>query len=744
MSEMIGKAISHYHILEELGQGGMGIVYKAEDTRLRRTVALKFLAHNFTATAEDRARFQHEAQAAATLNHPNICTIHAIDEYEGQQFIEMEFLDGSTLREKPAPVAPAEAAGIVLQIAEGLSAAHAKGIIHRDIKSENIMLTRDGRAKIMDFGLARLRGNLRLTRAGATIGTIAYMSPEQIQDRDVDERADIWSLGIILYELLSGKSPFGGQHEAATIYSILNLDPPVIIPGKGEIPDGLTNLMRAMLQKDRDLRPRSCSDILLALKRIENGSDPGIEVRTRHEKKSIAVLPFANLSPDPDNEFFSDGITEELIASLSKLDQLRVCSRSMAFQYKGKLIDPRQVGKDLLASVILEGSVRRLGNRVRIAAELTDTSNGFQLWADSYDRQIDDVFAVQDEIARTIIDALQVQLSVSEQSTMLRKYKANAKAYEEYLRGRFWLAKRTREGTERSISHFENAIRIDAAYAIAYTDLAICYYALANYAWLDTTTASKKALECVTKAQKLEPNLDGVHLGLAGFAQVDFDFEESAKQYRRTLQINPSYDFAHHCLAFVHLARGNFREALRENAEAQRLEPLVPIIYAYEGFIYLCMKEYETGLEKVQKSIDIEPDFAQGYHLKSWLFTMSSRFDEALGAIANAEKIWGEHNQLLAVKGVVYARMGEGKNARDVRETLRRREKSGIFVHPYDYALIEAGLGDADATLARLEEAAEVRFYWWFTVFNVHPLFEFLRGDGRYRQLAGKLNLSIE
>jgi TolB-like protein len=348
--------------------------------------------------------------------------------------------------------------------------------------------------------------------------------------------------------------------------------------------------MRAMLQKERDLRPRTCEEIITALKRIQNGSDPGIELRTQEAKKSIAVLPFANLSPDPENEFFSDGITEELIASLSKLKQLRVCSRSMAFQYKGKLIDPRQVGKDLLASVILEGSVRRLGSRVRIAAELTDTSNGFQLWADSYDRQIDDVFAVQDEIAKTIVDALQLQLSVSEQSTLLRKYKANAKAYEEYLRGRFWLAKRTREGTERSIGHFENAIRIDAAYAIAYTDLAVCYFALANYAWLDTAAAFNKALECIHKAQELEPGLDGVHLGLAFLAQANFDFEESSKEYRRTLQINPSQDFAHHCLAFVHLARGNFQEALRENAEAQRLEPLVPIIYAYESFIYLCKK----------------------------------------------------------------------------------------------------------------------------------------------------------
>ena len=738
---MIGSTILHYKIIEKLGEGGMGVVYKAEELKLKRTVALKFLPHDLTSTTTDQERFQQEAQAAATLNHPNICTIHAIEEHEGQQFIEMEYLDGRTLREMPAPVAPVEAVGIVLQIAEGLSAAHAKGIVHRDIKAENIMLTRDGRAKIMDFGLAKLRGNLRLTRAGATIGTIAYMSPEQIQDGDVDERADIWSLGIILYELLAGKSPFAGQHEAATIYSILHLDAPVIVPSKGEIPDGLNNLMRSMLQKERDFRPRTCADVIAALKRIQNGSDPGIELRTQQEKKSIAVLPFANLSPDPENEFFSDGITEELIASLSKLKQLRICSRSMVFQYKGKLIDPRQVGKELLASVILEGSVRRLGNRVRIAAELTDTTNGFQLWADSYDRQIDDVFAVQDEIARTIVDALELQLSVSEQSTLLRKYKANAKAYEEYLRGRFWFAKRTREGTERSISHFENAIRIDAAYAIAYTDLAVCYHALANYGWLDTNTASKKALDCIHKAQELEPNLDGVHLGLALFAQVNFDFEESANQYKRTLQINPSHDFAHHCYAYVHLARGDFQGAIRENAEAQRLEPLVPIIYAYESFIYFCMKDYAKGLEKVQKSLEIDPGFAAGHHLRAWLLNMSSRFDEALAAIASAEKNWGEHNQLLGAKGATYARMGQSAKAKEVRDKLRAREKSGIFVHPYDYALIEAGLGDADATMAKLEEASKVRYYWWFALFDVHPLFEFVRGNRRYEQLAGKLNL---
>ncbi len=751
---MIGQTVSHYKILEKLGEGGMGVVYKAHDTRLDRVIALKFLPAHFTASDAESARFLQEAKAASAVNHPNVCVIYDIQQHDDpagagkRPFIAMEYVEGTTLRDhaklsRDHSLPWKESADIVIQIADGLAAAHKKGIVHRDIKSENIMITKDGRVKIMDFGLARLRGNLRLTKTGSTLGTIAYMSPEQIQDMDIDERADIWSVGVVLFELLTGKLPFAGEHQAAMMYSILNLEPPPVTSLRADVPGSFEKLMSALLQKDRSLRVGACTEIIQALRKIQQGSEAAITVQPVEKRKSVAVLPFANVSPDPENEFFSDGITEELIASLSKVKQLRVCSRSMAFQYKAKLIDPRQVGRDLSVDVILEGSIRRIGNRVRIAAELTDTANGFQLWAESYDRQIDDVFAVQDEIARTIVEALQLQMSLSDQSTLVQKYKANVQAYEEYLRARYWWSKRTKESIEQGIHHLERAIQIDENYAIAYADLAICYHGLANYAWLDPETASRKAEEYAQKALLLEPNLDEAHVARACLFQVMCDFERGEFHFKRAIQLNPSNDFAHHCFAYIYLARGDFQNALRENSIAQRLEPLSPIINAYAGFIYFCMGQYEQALKEVQKSIEIDPAFAQGHHLKAWILIWCSRYDDALMTLHEAKGVWGEHNHLLGAEGVLRARTGNESGAREILEKLHERQRSGVYVHPCEYAYIHAALGESDAAFEMVEKASEIRFYWWFTLVKVHPAFESIRRDPRFPTLIEKLGLNM-
>src|SRR5574341_1251195 len=427
---MIGQTISHYKILEKIGEGGMGVVYKAQDTKLDRTVALKFLPEHLLYDPTAKARFIQEAKGASAINHPNISTIYEIDEAGGKSFIAMEYIDGKPLNEwlEKKELSTSEVLEVAMQICEGLNRAHQSEIVHRDIKPENIVVAKDGLVKILDFGLAKLKGASKLTQTGMTTGTVAYMSPEQAQNEEVDQRSDIFSLGVVLYEMLAKRVPFEGKHSAAIIYSIINEKPQPLTRFNNKVPLKLQEIVDKTLAKEKGERYQHADELLADLKRCrrELGQDT---VATKKDKKGVAVLYFENLSSDSESDYFSAGITEDILTDLSKIESIRVASRNAVLPYKGKPVDIPQLGKKLNVDAVLEGSVRKAGNRIRISAQLIDTQEGFHLWAERYDREIKEVFDLQEEIAKKIASALRIKLSDKEEEKIAQKYKGDLQAY---------------------------------------------------------------------------------------------------------------------------------------------------------------------------------------------------------------------------------------------------------------------------------------------------------------------------
>ncbi len=512
---MIGKTILHYKILEKLGEGGMGVVYKAEDSKLKREVAIKFLPHHISANKEERQRFEIEAQAAAALNHPNIATIHAIEEYDNQFFIVMEYLEGSELKEKisKGKLSLDESLDIIEQIAKGLQAAHQKGIIHRDIKSSNIMITQTGTVKVMDFGLAKVRGTSQITKFGTTLGTTAYMSPEQSRGEHVDHRTDIWSLGVIMYEMLAGRMPFKGDFEQAVIYSILNEDPESIVSIKDGIPIKLEQIVRKSLIKDPDNRYQSMDEIIKDLKEIKNKKEIAAE-----SEKAIAVLPFENISPDKETDYFADGLAEELIINLSKIKEVKVIARANTFQYKETKKDLKTIGRELGVQYLMVGSVRKFKDDLRISVQLIEAVKSTQIWGETYKGKLADIFDIQEKVSKEIVEALMVKLSPAEKVNLTKRPTLNAEAFDCYLKGRNLLSSRTKNNLDFAILLFEKAVELDPRFASAYAALGEAYGTMYRdfdriESWLD------KALDVSLKALMYDSSLSEAYasLGLAYF-----------------------------------------------------------------------------------------------------------------------------------------------------------------------------------------------------------------------------------
>ena len=511
---MIGKTISHYKILEKLGQGGMGVVYKAEDTKLKRTVALKFLSPQALGSQEEKTRFINEAQTAAALDHPNICTIHEIDEAEEQTFISMAYIEGQNLKEKieAGPLTINESLQIGVQIAKGLQEAHERGIVHRDIKSGNVMLTPKGRAKIMDFGLAKMGKRELITKEGTTLGTVAYMSPEQAQGQDIDRRTDIWSLGVVLYEIVTGRRPFRGDYEQAVVYSILNEDPEPITGLRTGVPMELERIVNKALAKSPDQRYQHADELIVDLQRLQTESTtegtlstrsiyrvaprkrsksvlitglmvlaavvlvasyfliyqlrtsvrPGVEMVSKGIwKNSIAVLPFRDFSPNKDQEYFCDGITDAIIGKLTGLKGLKVISMSSVMRFKELDRDIRKIGEELGVAAILEGSIQKEEDSIRVRAQLINVTDDAHLWSQTYDRRLESVFAIQDDISQAIVNVMKIRLLGEEKAAFVKRHTESLEAYNAYVQGRFLWNKRVEEHLMRAIEYFEKAIELD-------------------------------------------------------------------------------------------------------------------------------------------------------------------------------------------------------------------------------------------------------------------------------------------
>ena len=788
---MIGQTISHYKILEKLGEGGMGVVYKAEDVKLKRMVAIKFLPKRLSVHGEEKERFTLEAQSASALNHPNICTIHEIDEVEGETFIVMEYLDGITLREwirkkgeqseGYRKLGVKEAVDLAMQIAEGLEKAHEKGIIHRDIKSENIMVTDDGRTKIMDFGLAKLRGVSKLTKTGSTVGTVAYMSPEQVEGMETDHRTDIFSFGVVLYETLAGQLPFRAEHETAMMYEIINVEPKPITELKQSVDAELNRIVMKCMEKDRDVRYQTMKDVVVDLKRYRRDSHgkkidrPSVVHGTTKEQgavsvkktswmkfvvtgsvvillgfvawyfyssrstaiDSLAVLPFVNASTDPNTEYLSDGITENVINKLSQLSQLRVIPRSMVARYKGKDVDPREIGKELNVSAILTGKVIQRGDDLSIQTELIDIGNVSQLWGEQYNKKLADIITVQQDIAEKVTEKLKTQVSGEERKHLSAQHTNNAEAYQLYLKGRYYWNKRTDEGALRAMQYFKQAIDIDPNFALAYSGIADSY--------ITHSFSSSKPKEympllkaAALKAVELDEGLAEAHASLAIHkAYYEFDFAGAEQELRRAIALNPTYATAHHWLAEFLIWLGRFDEGLAEYDQATKLDPLSLAIASDVGAGYYFARQYDRSIEQQRKVIEMDPNFVRSHFYIMWPYLKKGMPDAAFQSMLNGMTVRGDSASVIEEVKRAYQQSGFKGVA---RMELDRGKGFGDAQSVFNAAKSYLDLGDKENALKFLEWSYEERQYFVVTL-NVDPYWDDLRNEPKFIALLKKVGL---
>jgi non-specific serine/threonine protein kinase len=707
---MIGKKILHYKILEKLGEGGMGVVYKAEDNKLKREVALKFLPQHICENIDIRRRFENEAQAAASLNHPNITTIYSIEEADDskgrkQVFIVMELIDGIELKQKikTEKIKIDEVKKIAVQIAEGLEAAHDLDIVHRDIKSGNIMINNDGKVKIMDFGLAKMKGVSDLTKTGSTVGTVAFMSPEQAKGEIVDNRTDLWSLGIIIYQMLSGELPFKGDYEAAVMYELLNEEPVDLQSYRSDIPDNILKLTYRLIEKDINKRIGSAKMVLDELKKKPEIKDEIVNV------KSIAVLYFENMSPDKENEYFCAGITEDIIIDLSKIHELKVIPRTDVLPFRTKEVNSRKVGEILGVTHILEGSVRKAGKQIRVTSQLIDIQTGFQIWADRYDRLLEDIFELQVELSQKIAEALKVSLSESEKESLTQKPTEDLRAYDFYMRGRELLTTGGKKNNESAIKMFEHAISIDPNYSLAYVASAEAFsfqymYYDGDQKWLG------KIIEANQKSLELDPGLNEVEFAKGMVLYHQKRFPEAKKIFEKFITKKNDYYQAYYWLGVLAEITDDYDTAINHFHRAAEIKP-----YSEEPWLHIDMTYRRMG------------------DLKSSLIAGNKVIDLA------KRKLEADAKDTLALSRLAsnYARMGEKASAlAAIEQVLELAPNDGLAL--YNCACTYAQLGKKDEAFRLLQKAIGIGYKNIIEWIETDPDLESVRGDPQFKKiLAG-------
>jgi serine/threonine protein kinase/Flp pilus assembly protein TadD len=789
---MIGQTLGHYRIFDKIGEGGMGVVYRAHDEQLDRDVAIKILPAGSLGDESARKRFRKEAFALARLNHPNIETVYEFDTQGEVDFLVLECLTGTTLAERirRGPLTEKEVALLSAQVAEALQEAHERGIVHRDLKPRNIMVTPRGQAKVLDFGLAKflepeseVSTTNTLSSTAVAAGTLPYMSPEQLRTEPADARSDIYAMGAVLYEMVTGKLPFAGKVGSALIEDILHK--PVLQPSRlrPDISARLEEIILKCLEKEAANRYQSAKELMVDLRRLVDPTTlltaatrdtagkyrqhalgfaglAGLVVivfafniggwRQRLLNRansphiqSLAVLPLENLSQDPEQDYFADGMTEALITDLSRISALRVISRTSAMQYKSTKKLLPQIAKELNVEGVVEGSVQRSGERVRVTAQLVYAATDTHLWAESYDRDLRDVLALQDDVARSIAHEIRVQVTPQEQVRLTNARPVNPEAHELYLKGRYYWNQRTPDGLKKGLKYFQQAIAEDPGYALSYAGLADSYVLLGDLGVLELKVAASDAKAAAKKALELDDKLAEAHASLGIASLYDhLDWREAEKELKLAIELNPNYASAYQWYGSVLAVIGQPEELLRNARRAVELDPLSRIINSYLGRAYYLTRQYDVAIQQYQKTLEIDKDFPVAHLFLGMAYTQKRRHEEAITEIRKAADLSGQSPTMIAVLGYAYAAAGKRGETLKVLGSLLEPAKRK-FVSSADIAVIYAGLGERDEALKWLENAYEENSLWAISL-KLDPELDGLRADQRFVDLVRRVGLPAE